>query len=491
MTTLSPPPSLAALRRTGVAAPVALLSAAFATVVSARRRTARSGSSRAPDGSRASSASPPRLAGACRRLHVSSRPRSHRLGALGAGEAIALVPNEIWRRCSQQRITDNASPRRAVASPPARRRPLRRPQLEHGPTPLSVSRAMTLPARPPTRLQQSGADVSSSPAPARTSASTACALSTRFAYKKATAAPRLARRPQLNHCGLGNASLSARPSASSSSRPLEYEAAIVVLKPQTQARLRTLLADTTPAPGRHAGLRWSRTRGRALPASTWALERSRSPNPGRDARGAHACRAARYEPTTLRLTHSSARRPRRTTNVAFDDHPNYSGSANGRNRHGRSVSAGSSRRPRAGSVIVRLTLAWNARETEHRLAPPADVPLKCPRCCHAPPNQFALLVSALSRRSSGPSSSSPARQPFKFAFTFLVTYHCRCLAPASLAACDRRPLHPAVPALFRDERPARRQFDKRPMRSSVAQTRLRWRRGFLRADFSSCSPASS
>ena len=109
----------------------------------------------------------------------------------------------------------------------------------------------------------------------------------------------------------------------------QYEAAIVVLAPRTQARLRALLADNgavarldTPAYSMVA-YPWST---RYQQSNQWAIETLASaeePAAATRERAQAWLRLHGYEPTTLHLSALKRRGARvASANIAFDDHPN-------------------------------------------------------------------------------------------------------------------------------------------------------------------------
>ena len=200
------------------------------------------------------------------------------------------------------------------------------------PTPLAVSRAMTLAERTAERLTQSGADVVVLARAGQNLGEYGVRYSHfGFAYKEGngnTAVWRVVHK--LNQCGSARASLYRQGLGEFFLDDLwEYEAAFVVLAPRTQARLRALLADNdavarldTPAYSMVA-YPWST---RYQQSNQWALETlalAEDPAAATRERAQAWLRLHGYEPTTLHLSAFKRLGARvAAANVAFDDHPN-------------------------------------------------------------------------------------------------------------------------------------------------------------------------
>ena len=135
---------------------------------------------------------------------------------------------------------------------------------------------------------------------------------------------------KLNECGSAHASLYRQGLGEFFlDDPWQYEAAIVVLAPRTQAQLRALLVDNaavarldTPAYSVVA-YPWST---RYQQSNQWAIETialAEDPQAATRERAQAWLRLHGYEPTTLHLSAFKRLGARLTrANVAFDDHPN-------------------------------------------------------------------------------------------------------------------------------------------------------------------------
>ena len=200
------------------------------------------------------------------------------------------------------------------------------------PTPLAVSQAMTLAERTAARLTQSGATVVVLARAGQNLGEYGLRYSHfGFAYKDGDGAGAVWRVVhKLNQCGSAQASLYRQGLGEFFLDDLwQYEAAVVVLAPETQARLRALLADNdavarldTPAYSMVA-YPWST---RYQQSNQWALETlafAEDPAATTRERAQAWLRLHGYEPTTLHLSAFKRLGARvATANVAFDDHPN-------------------------------------------------------------------------------------------------------------------------------------------------------------------------
>ena len=200
------------------------------------------------------------------------------------------------------------------------------------PTPLAVARAMTLAEHTAARLAQSGANVVVIARAGQNLGEYGLRYSHfGFAYKEGDGSAAVWRVVhKLNQCGSAQASLYRQGLGEFFLDDLwEYEAAIVVLAPQTQARLRALLADNdavarldTPSYSMVA-YPWST---RYQQSNQWALETlalAEDPAATTRERAQAWLRLHGYEPTTLHLSAFKRLGARvATANVAFDDHPN-------------------------------------------------------------------------------------------------------------------------------------------------------------------------
>ena len=200
------------------------------------------------------------------------------------------------------------------------------------PSALAVSRAMTLAEHTAARLQQSGANVVVIARAGQNLSDYGIRYShLGFAYKEGEgdrAAWRVVHK--LNQCGTARASLYRQGLGEFFLDDLwQYEAAVVVLAPQTQARLRALLADNqavarldTPDYSMVA-YPWSV---RYQQSNQWALETlalAEDPAAATRERAQAWLRLHGYEPTTLHLSAFKRLGARvASANVAFDDHPN-------------------------------------------------------------------------------------------------------------------------------------------------------------------------
>jgi hypothetical protein len=136
---------------------------------------------------------------------------------------------------------------------------------------------------------------------------------------------------KLNHCGSNHASVYRQGLAEFFLDDLhEYEAGLVVLRPDVQEALLPLLASNRRVPAMHTraynmvAYPWSQ---RYQQSNQWALEtlaHAMDPSAAATRAGAQAwLRGHGYQPTTLRLSTFKRLGARVTsTNVAFDDHPN-------------------------------------------------------------------------------------------------------------------------------------------------------------------------
>jgi hypothetical protein len=200
------------------------------------------------------------------------------------------------------------------------------------PTALAVTRAMALAERTSARLAQSGADVVVLARAGQNLTEYGLRYShLGFAYREGEGSGAVWRVVhKLNHCGTAQASLYRQGLGEFFLDDLwQYEAAVVVLAPATQAHLRALLADNaavarldTPAYSMVA-YPWS---SRYQQSNQWALETialAEDPAAATRERAQAWLRLHGYEPTTLHLSAFKRLGARvATANVAFDDHPN-------------------------------------------------------------------------------------------------------------------------------------------------------------------------
>ena len=200
------------------------------------------------------------------------------------------------------------------------------------PTALAVTRAMDLAERTATRLTQSGADVVVIARAGQNLSEYGIRYShLGFAYREGegrTAVWRVVHK--LNECGTAHASLYRQGLGEFFLDDLwQYEAAVVVPAPRTQAHLRALLVDNaavarldTPAYSVVA-YPWS---SRYQQSNQWAIETlalAEDPAAATRERAQAWLRLHGYEPTTLHLSAFKRLGARMTrANVAFDDHPN-------------------------------------------------------------------------------------------------------------------------------------------------------------------------
>lgn len=200
------------------------------------------------------------------------------------------------------------------------------------PTALAVTRAMDLAERTATRLTQSGADVVVLARAGQNLSEYGIRYShLGFAYREGegrTAVWRVVHK--LNECGTAHASLYRQGLGEFFLDDLwQYEAAMVVPAPRTQAHLRALLVDNaavarldTPAYSVVA-YPWS---SRYQQSNQWAIETlalAEDPAAATRERAQAWLRLHGYEPTTLHLSAFKRLGARMTrANVAFDDHPN-------------------------------------------------------------------------------------------------------------------------------------------------------------------------
>jgi len=200
------------------------------------------------------------------------------------------------------------------------------------PTALAVTRAMDLAERTATRLTQSGADVVVLARAGQNLSEYGIRYShLGFAYREGegrTAVWRVVHK--LNECGTAHASLYRQGLGEFFLDDLwQYEAAVVVPAPRTQAHLRALLVDNaavarldTPAYSVVA-YPWS---SRYQQSNQWAIETlalAEDPAAATRERAQAWLRLHGYEPTTLHLSAFKRLGARMTrANVAFDDHPN-------------------------------------------------------------------------------------------------------------------------------------------------------------------------
>ena len=200
------------------------------------------------------------------------------------------------------------------------------------PTAVAVTRAMDLADRTAARLTQSGADVVVIARAGQNLSEYGVRYShLGFAYRESQGGRTVWRVVhKLNDCGSAHASLYRQGLGEFFLDDLwQYEAAVVVLAPPTQAHLRALLVDNaavarldTPAYSMVA-YPWSQ---RYQQSNQWALETialAEDPAAATRERAQAWLRVHGYEPTTLHLsafTRLGARLTR--ANVAFDDHPN-------------------------------------------------------------------------------------------------------------------------------------------------------------------------
>lgn len=199
------------------------------------------------------------------------------------------------------------------------------------PSALAVTRAMTLAEHTAARLAQSGADVVVIARAGQNLSEYGLRYShLGFAYREDDGNGVWRVVHKLNQCGSAHASLYRQGLGEFFLDDLwQYEAAVVVLAPETQARLRPLLADNdavarldTPAYSMVA-YPWST---RYQQSNQWALETlalAEDPAAATRERAQAWLRLKGYEPTTLHLSalkRLGARVAR--ANIAFDDHPN-------------------------------------------------------------------------------------------------------------------------------------------------------------------------
>jgi len=200
------------------------------------------------------------------------------------------------------------------------------------PTALAVTRAMDLAERTATRLTQSGADVVIIVRAGQNLSEYGIRYShLGFAYREGegrTAVWRVVHK--LNECGTAHASLYRQGLGEFFLDDLwQYEAAVVVPAPRTQAHLRALLVDNaavarldTPAYSVVA-YPWS---SRYQQSNQWAIETlalAEDPAAATRERAQAWLRLHGYEPTTLHLSAFKRLGARLTAaNIAFDDHPN-------------------------------------------------------------------------------------------------------------------------------------------------------------------------
>lgn len=200
------------------------------------------------------------------------------------------------------------------------------------PTAQAVGRAMQLAERTAARLTQSGASVVVIARAGQSLSEYGIRYShLGLAYREGDGATPVWRVVhKLNQCGSARASLYRQGLGEFFLDDLwEYEAAVVVLAPATQARLRAVLADNasvarldTPAYSMVA-YPWS---DRYQQSNQWALETlalAEDPAAATRERAQAWLRLHGYEPTTLHLSAFKRLGARIAgANVAFDDHPN-------------------------------------------------------------------------------------------------------------------------------------------------------------------------
>ncbi|MGZ5265203.1 MAG: DUF2145 domain-containing protein [Caldimonas sp.] len=201
---------------------------------------------------------------------------------------------------------------------------------QHRPSAESIVKAMTLAEHTAGQLDRAGANVVVIARAGQDLSEYGLRYShLGFAYREAAGEPwRIVHK--LNRCGSAEASLYRQGLGEFFLDDLwQYEAAIVVLAPQAQARLIGLLADNervarldTPAYSMVA-YPWSE---RYQQSNQWALETLAMAEDAaaKDRARAQAwLRLRGYEPTTLRLSAFRRLGARMfAANVAFDDHPN-------------------------------------------------------------------------------------------------------------------------------------------------------------------------
>jgi hypothetical protein len=199
------------------------------------------------------------------------------------------------------------------------------------PTAAAVTRAMQLAERTAARLSQSGARVVVLARAGQNLGEYGLRYShLGFAYRDGDGERAVWRVVhKLNQCGTARASLYRQGLGEFFLDDLwEYEAAVVVLAPATQARLAALLADNaavarldTPAYNMLA-YPWS---DRYQQSNQWAIETlalAEDPAAATRERAQAWLRLHGYEPTTLRLSAFKRFGARvATANIAFDDHP--------------------------------------------------------------------------------------------------------------------------------------------------------------------------
>jgi len=200
------------------------------------------------------------------------------------------------------------------------------------PSALAVTRAMTLAEHTAARLAQSGADVVVIARAGQNLSEYGLRYShLGFAYREGDGNGAVWRVVhKLNQCGSAHASLYRQGLGEFFLDDLwQYEAAVVVLVPETHARLRPLLANNdavarldTPAYSMVA-YPWST---RYQQSNQWALETlalAEDPAAATRERAQAWLRLHGYEPTTLHLSAFKRLGARvASANVAFDDHPN-------------------------------------------------------------------------------------------------------------------------------------------------------------------------
>ena len=200
------------------------------------------------------------------------------------------------------------------------------------PTALAVMRGMDLAQRTAERLTRTGADVVVIARAGQDLSEYGIRYShLGFAYREERGKNAVWRVVhKLNECGTAHASLYRQGLGEFFlDDPWQYEAAIVVLAPQTQAHLRALLVDNaavarldTPAYSVVA-YPWS---SRYQQSNQWAIETlalAEDPQATTRERAQAWLRLQGYEPTTLHLSAFKRLGARLTrANVAFDDHPN-------------------------------------------------------------------------------------------------------------------------------------------------------------------------
>jgi hypothetical protein len=200
------------------------------------------------------------------------------------------------------------------------------------PTAVAVTRAMDLAERTAERLTQSGADVVVIARAGQNLSEYGVRYShLGFAYRASQDGRTVWRVVhKLNDCGSAHASLYRQGLGEFFLDDLwQYEAAVVVPAPRTQAHLRALLVDNaavarldTPAYSVVA-YPWS---SRYQQSNQWAIETlalAEDPAAATRERAQAWLRLHGYEPTTLHLSAFKRLGARMTrANVAFDDHPN-------------------------------------------------------------------------------------------------------------------------------------------------------------------------